>query len=100
MMAIFKIKSLIQKRIIKTYVVQVEGEITRGNSDLETGVKLKDGITKPACIKKIQEPDWLWDRTPPIRIRKLYQPPGLKSRLLKEEIVRVERMTANVGFPT
>ena len=40
---------------IKTYVVQVEGEITNSaTSALEKGVKLKDGMTKPASIKKLK----------------------------------------------
>ena len=55
----------------KTYVVQVEGEINdTATYSLEKGVELKDGITKPAIIKLIDKPDWLWRRSSPVRIRK------------------------------
>ena len=40
-------------------IVQVEGEINdTATMTLEKGVELKDGITKPATVKKIEEPSW------------------------------------------
>ncbi|MEG2724187.1 MAG: pseudouridine synthase, partial [Acinetobacter sp.] len=54
----------------KTYVVQVDGDITEeALEQLRKGVELKDGITLPATAQKIDEPDWLWERTPPVRFR-------------------------------
>ena len=55
----------------KTYLVQVEGLITNtAISSLKNGIQLKDGPTKPAIIKLIDNPDWLWRRSSPIRVRK------------------------------
>ena len=45
---------------LKIYVVQVEGEITQqAINHLKAGVELKDGLTKPALIKKIQKTERL-----------------------------------------
>ena len=85
----------------KTYIVQVEGEITEeAIIELHSGVSLKDGLTKPACNEKIQKPDWLWDRTPPIRKRKLIPTSWIKISITEGRNRQIRRMTANVGFPT
>ncbi len=55
----------------KTYIVQVDSNITNtAINRLTLGIVLKDGKTKPAKVKTINQPDWLWNLTPPIRIRK------------------------------
>lgn len=85
----------------KTYIVQVEGEITEeAIIELQSGVSLKDGLTKPAFSEKIQKPDWLWDRTPPIRKRKLIPTSWIKISITEGRNRQIRRMTANVGFPT
>jgi 23S rRNA pseudouridine2457 synthase len=56
-------------KLPKTYWIQVEGIITEKEiQQLQQGVHLKDGKTKPAKAKKMNEPD-IWTRTPPIRER-------------------------------
>ena len=85
----------------KIYIVQMEGEITEeAINDLKAGVNLKDGLTKPAFIKKIKEPEWLWNRTSPVRKRKLIPTSWAENSITEGRNRQIRRMTANVGFPT
>ena len=55
----------------KTYLAQVEGEITPSALDaLGKGLKLKDGPTRPTLARAVPEPNWLWPRDPPVRFRR------------------------------
>ena len=57
----------------KTYIVQVEGEVTDAAVMLsQKGVQLKDGNTKPAIVKIIEEPNWLWARIASNKNKKKY----------------------------
>ena len=59
-----------KNKIKKTYYVQVEGEPKNSDLDvLRAGIVLKDGVTRPADVKIIEPPN-LWERIPPIRVRK------------------------------
>ena len=84
----------------KTYLVQVEGEISDESLvTLQRGVELKDGLTRPAEVERLEEPD-LWPRDPPIRVRKSIPDCWLKLTISEGRNRQVRRMTAAVGHPT
>ncbi|MDR2833640.1 MAG: pseudouridine synthase, partial [Streptococcaceae bacterium] len=85
----------------KTYIVQVENEATNEQiRQLEKGVILKDGLTLPAKVKKIDEPTWLWERSSPVRKRKSIPTSFLSISIKEGKNRQVRRMTASVGLPT
>ncbi|MEZ5797265.1 MAG: pseudouridine synthase [Paracoccaceae bacterium] len=87
-------------KLEKVYLAQVEGEIGAPALEaLRKGVMLKDGMTLPVRARKVDTPDWLWPREPPIRVRKTV-PDGWVELVLREGRNRqVRRMCAAVGLP-
>lgn len=87
-------------KLPKTYWVQVEGEISsQAIEQLEQGVTLKDGTTRPARARKMTPPA-IWERQPPIRYRKDDITSWLELTISEGKNRQVRRMTAETGFPT
>ena len=87
-------------KLAKTYLVQVEGEPSSDAiRQLEKGVDLNDGRTRPADAERIDDPQ-LWPRDPPVRFRKTVPDSWLRLTISEGRNRQVRRMTAAVGHPT
>lgn len=89
----------------KTYLVQVDGEITKEAIELlESGtIEIKHKGTayrvKKAICTKIQAPE-IKERVPPIRFRKNIPTSWIELKITEGKNRQVRKMTAAVGFPT
>jgi len=87
-------------KLPKSYLVQVEGEPDAASlGRLAAGIRLKDGLTRPAEVEPIPE-FGLWPRDPPIRFRKSVPDSWLRLTIREGRNRQVRRMTAAVGHPT
>jgi len=86
-------------KMTKEYWVQVEGKVSDDALQaLRNGLLLKDGVTKPASVKRISCP--LPPRTPAVRYRKAVPTDWLNVMLREGKNRQIRRMTAAVGYPT
>ena len=87
-------------KLPKTYWVQVEGNVSLEHCEMLTnGVMLKDGPAKADSCKILPKPS-LWDRHPPIRIRKSVPDTWLELVISEGRNRQVRRMTAAINLPT
>lgn len=88
-------------KLPKTYWVQVEGVPTEAALEqLRRGVRYADFTTLPCGVRRIEAPENLWPRDPPVRFRKAIPTAWLELILSEGKNRQIRKMTAHVGFPT
>ncbi|MFG1483326.1 pseudouridine synthase [Halobacteriovorax sp. HFRX-2_2] len=88
-------------KVEKTYLVQVDGDITpEAIEELKRGVVIKGNYkTKPAKVKKLTNFK-IEDRIPPVRVRKTIPTSWIEVRISEGRNRQIRRMCAAVNFPT
>ena len=87
--------------LAKIYLVQVEGDPSPSQLEqLQRGVVLRDGPTRPARVRRLDGTPVSWPRDPPVRERRSVPDAWLELRITEGRNRQVRRMTAAVGLPT
>jgi 23S rRNA pseudouridine2457 synthase len=85
----------------RTYLVQVERiPDEKALKQLREGIMLKDGLTRPAVVEKLDSAPDLPERSVPIRFRINVPACWLRLVITEGRNRQVRRMTAAVGHPT
>ena len=85
----------------KSYWAQVEGlPDEKMLTEMRRGLRLKDGITRPAEVALIDPPPSLWYRDPPVRYRKSVPDCWINITISEGRNRQIRRMTAAIGCPT
>jgi len=99
--ALQKVISDPKRKMAKTYWVQVEGAPDEAALQrLRSGIDLGDYIALPAGAKRIEQPSGLWERNPPIRVRRSIPTGWIEMELHEGKNRQIRRMTAAAGYPT
>lgn len=84
----------------KRYWVQLDGVPTESAlQTLRAGVMLRDGMTLPAKVERMNEPK-IWERNPAIRYRAHLPTSWVEVQIIEGRNRQIRRMTAAVGLPT
>lgn len=87
-------------KMSKTYWAQVEGAPSAAElAPLGQGLPLKDGMTRPAKWQLGIGEREIWQREPPIRVRKSIPDTWITLTLTEGRNRQVRRMCAHLGFP-
>lgn len=88
-------------KLEKTYWAQVEGIPSAEQLvQLQAPLDLGDFVTQPCRAQIMDEPQNLWPRNPPIRVRLSIPTSWIALTIREGKNRQVRRMTAKVGLPT
>ncbi len=89
-----------EQKMEKSYWIQVEGSPSNeALQQLAKGVELKDGLTKPAKIQRLNQAPSLWQREPPVAQHREINSQWLNICIQEGRNRQIRRMLASVQHP-